>query len=82
VCLPLSADQPLLAKRAEELGASIALNAAELNAQELRDAVERVLDEPAYLENIRKITLSFKEAGGYPKAVAEIFEFKRDKEIA
>lgn len=81
VCIPLGADQPLLAKRAEELGATIALDAAGLDAEKLKEAVERVLRDPAYLQNIRKIDQSFREAGGYPKAVEEIFLFKRKKGI-
>lgn len=81
VALPLGADQPLLAKRAEELGAAISLDAAQLNPETLRLSVEKVLSDPGYLENIKKISASFKEAGGYPTAVAEIFKLKREKGI-
>ncbi|SEW51062.1 macrolide family glycosyltransferase [Chitinophaga arvensicola] len=75
VALPLGADQPLLAKRAEELGAAISLNADTLTPETLRLAVEKVIDEPGYLENIKKISASFREAGGYKKAVEEIFTY-------
>lgn len=79
VALPLGADQPLLAKQAEDLGAAIALDIKTLTPGDLSEAVQKVMTEPAYLENIKKIDESFKAAGGYPKAVAEIFRWKSTK---
>lgn len=81
VCIPLGADQPNLASRAEELGATIALDAATLTPAVLRASVEAVLADPSYLESIRKISTSFNEAGGYKKAVEEIFLLKERKGI-
>jgi MGT family glycosyltransferase len=81
VALPLGADQPVLAKRAEELGAAISLDSATITPEILRNAVEKVLSVPSYLENIKKISDSFNEAGGYKKAVDEIFKLKKEKEI-
>jgi MGT family glycosyltransferase len=81
VCIPLGADQPELAKRAEELGATISLDVNTLDAHKLRSAVEEVMTNPEYLENIKKIGDSFREAGGYKKAVEEIFKLKREKGI-
>jgi UDP:flavonoid glycosyltransferase YjiC (YdhE family) len=72
VCIPLGADQPLLARRAEDLGATIALDPETVTAQALRDAVEDVMWTPSYLENMQRISRSFREAGGYKKAVEEI----------
>jgi MGT family glycosyltransferase len=76
VSLPLGADQPLLAARAEELGATIKLDFAQLTAQLIKDAVLQVMSDPACVEAIRKINESFKTSGGYLKAVDEIFRFK------
>ena len=76
VALPLGADQPLLAKQAEDLGAAISLNVKELTPGALSDAVKKVITEPSYLSNIKKIDESFKAAGGYPMAVQEIFRWK------
>lgn len=76
VSLPLGADQPLLASRAAELGATISLDVQELTPEILRNAVREVLNDPAYLAAIRRINESFREAGGYAKAVDEIFVFK------
>lgn len=79
VAIPIGADQPYMAKRAEELGATISLDKDNINPEILRESVEKVLTDPSYLENMRKISDSFKESGGYKKAVEEIFKLKRDK---
>lgn len=81
VALPLGADQPLLAKQASELNAAISLDAATVDAATLKAAVEQVITDPRYLENIRKIKTSFDEAGGYSKAADEIFELKKARGI-
>jgi UDP:flavonoid glycosyltransferase YjiC (YdhE family) len=52
-----------------------------LTAEQLKKAVAEVLDNPAYLQNIRKVADPFEQAGGYPKAVAEIFKLKKGKGI-
>ncbi len=79
VAIPIGADQPYMAKRAEELGATISLDKDNLTPKILRNSVEKVLTDPSYLENIKKISDSFKEAGGYKMAVKEIFKLKREK---
>jgi len=81
VAIPIGADQPYMAARASELGAAISLDKNKLTSEMLKNAVERVLTEPDYLENIKKISHSFKEAGGYKKAVEEIAKFKKAKGI-
>jgi len=77
VALPMGADQPLLAARARELGATVILDAEGVNALELRSAVNQVVEMPEYLKSIRQINESFRTAGGYPKAVDEIFALIR-----
>lgn len=79
VALPLGADQPLLAKQAEDLGAAISLDIKTLTAEDLSESVKKIMTDPDYLANIKKIDNSFKAAGGYPKAVAEIFNWKKAK---
>ncbi len=79
VSLPLGADQPLLAARAAELGATIHLDLQQLTPDSLKNAVQQVLTDPAYLVAIRKINDSLKVAGGYPKAADEIFKFKKEQ---
>jgi MGT family glycosyltransferase len=72
VALPLGADQPLLAARAQALGATVALDAATVTPRLLRDAVDRVIIDPAIRVGIDRINESFKAAGGYPRAVDAI----------
>jgi len=81
VAIPIGADQPYMAGRASELGAAVSLDKNKLTSEMLKNAVEKVLTEPSYLENIKKISHSFKEAGGYKKAIEEIFKFKKAKGI-
>ena len=77
VCLPMGADQPALASRARELGATIVLDHASATPEQLAEAIDRVVREPSFRENIHRIADSFRAAGGYPAAVDEVFAFKR-----
>jgi MGT family glycosyltransferase len=81
VAIPIGADQPYLAARASELGATISLDKDKLTPEILKNAVEKVLTDQSYIENIKKISTSFKESGGYKKAIEEIFKFKKEKGI-
>jgi MGT family glycosyltransferase len=72
VAIPLGADQPLLAARAQALGATLALDAETLTPQQLRECVNRVILDPAIRVGIDRINQSFKAAGGYPLAVDAI----------
>jgi len=76
VCLPMGADQPALASRARELGATIVLDHATVTPQQLEEAIERVVTEPPLRAGIHAIAESFRAAGGYPKAADEVFAWK------
>ena len=82
VCLPMGADQPALASRARELGATIVLDHASVTAEQLEDAVRRVTTEASFRANIHAVADSFRAAGGYPKAVDEVFALKKTHAIA
>ena len=82
VCLPMGADQPALASRARELGATIVLDHATATAEQLSAAIARVTTEPSFRTNLRVIADSFRSAGGYPKAVDEVFALKQARGIA
>lgn len=81
VAIPLGADNPYIASRVSALGAAISLDKNTLTPEILKNSVEKVLTDPKYLKNIKKINKSFKDAGGYKKAVEEIFKFKKDRGI-
>lgn len=82
VAIPLGADQFFMANRAQELGATIVLDGKNLSIETLKDSVKMVVENPDYLKNIKKISRSFIEAGGYKKAVEEIFKLKKRKGIS
>ncbi|MBK1811262.1 glycosyl transferase [Clostridium sp. YIM B02505] len=82
VALPMGADQPYLAKRAEDLGAAISLDIKSITPELLRASIEKVLNDWTYIENIRKISDSFEKAGGYKKAVEEIYKMKKERLIS
>ena len=82
VCLPMGADQPALASRARELGATIVLDHASVTVDQLATAVERVTTEPSFRTAIAGIAGSFRAAGGYPRAVDAVFALKKARGIA
>ncbi len=82
VAIPIGADQPYMATRVSELGAAISLDKGKLTSDILKKSVEKVMSDPSYLENIKKISNSFKEAGGYKKAIEEILKFKKEKGLS
>ena len=82
VCLPMGADQPALASRARELGATIVLDHASVTVEQLAEAVERVLAEPSFRASIREIADSFRAAGGYAKAGDAVFALKKARGLA
>lgn len=74
VAIPIGGDQPYMAKRASELGAAISLDKDKLTPEILKGSVKKVLTDPKYIENIKKISDSFKKSGGYEKAVEVFFK--------
>ncbi|TVX93546.1 macrolide family glycosyltransferase [Paenibacillus agilis] len=72
VMIPLSSDQPVVAKRVEELGAGIALDKNNLTPELLKAALLKVLNEASYKESANRIGDSFRDAGGYQEAANRI----------
>lgn len=81
VAIPIGADQPYMAGRAAELEAAISLDKNKITPEILKSSIKKVLSDPSYLENIKRISNSFKKTGGYQKAVEEIFKLKKAKHI-
>lgn len=75
VVIPQSADQPVIAMQVENLGAGVTLQMQGLTADQLRESVERVLNNPSFKEAAFKMKESFRKSGGYKQAVDEIFTF-------
>jgi MGT family glycosyltransferase len=76
VVIPVTGDQPLVAKRVSEVGAGIRLNRKELTSESLREAVEKVTYDVTFKENSRKVGETLRNAGGYNRAVDEILKMK------
>ncbi|EEL29153.1 glycosyltransferase [Bacillus cereus] len=76
VVIPVTGDQPFVAKRLTEVGAGITLNRNELTSELLRETVKKVMDDVTFKENSRKVGESLRNAGGYQRAVEEIFKLK------
>ncbi|HDR4440069.1 glycosyl transferase [Bacillus thuringiensis serovar brasilensis] len=76
VILPITNDQPFVAKRVEELNAGIVLNHKSVTVAELKEAVNTLLNNSSYKEASTLIGQSLRESGGYKRAVDEIFNLK------
>jgi MGT family glycosyltransferase len=76
VVIPITADQPFVAQRVSELGAGISLIKDNVNEENLKHSLERIMNEEIFNKNAKQISESFKKAGGYKRAADEIFNFK------
>lgn len=76
IVIPLSADQPIIAKQVTNIGAGIQLQMQTLTANQLKETADQVLNNPSIHKAVANIKESFQTSGGYHKAVDEIFEFK------
>ncbi|MGQ7871580.1 macrolide family glycosyltransferase [Bacillus sp. 1A] len=76
VILPITNDQPFVAKRVEELNAGVVLDHKSVTVSELKGAVNTFLNNFSYKEASKFIGRSLRESGGYKRAVDEIFILK------
>jgi zeaxanthin glucosyltransferase len=73
VMIPLGNDQPGVAARVAARGAGVVVAKSKLNAERLRQALQRVLDEPGYRERAQELGREMREIDG-PAMAAEIIE--------
>jgi len=71
VCIPLVGDQPENAARVQALGAGIRLP-SDAEPSRIREAIERVLTEPAFRLGARRIAKAIAEENPVEAAVGEI----------
>ncbi|MGW6710481.1 glycosyltransferase [Streptomyces sp. NPDC054956] len=64
VVAPIRDDQPIVAQQVVEAGAGVRVRFGRTRAEELRDALTAVLDEPVHRRGARRIQASFAAAGG------------------
>ncbi|RKN75828.1 macrolide family glycosyltransferase [Paenibacillus ginsengarvi] len=76
VVIPQSADQPVIAGQVASIGAGVELSMQTLTVPGLRDAADQVLSDSSYRNATAQVGASFRQSGGYRRAVDEIFDFK------
>ncbi|WP_040948949.1 macrolide family glycosyltransferase [Gorillibacterium massiliense] len=77
IVIPQSADQPVIAGQVAKLGASLILQMQNLTANQVREAVDHVLNHSSFEKAARSLSESFRKSGGSHQAVDEIFEFTK-----
>lgn len=81
VVLPQDKDQPMVAQRLVELEAGYRITKDQIRVESLRTAVDEVLCNPAYKENVKKINASFHQSGGPAEALERIDDFLKIKSV-
>ena len=66
--IPITYEQPAIARRVEWTGSGRSVPLAKLNAAVLREVVRDVLDGSEYHESSRRIADSIRKAGGVHRA--------------
>jgi MGT family glycosyltransferase len=74
VVAPIRDDQPMIAQQVVRAGAGLRVRFGRLSSAALRDAVRRVLDEPAFAAAAKRVGASFATAGGAARAAQHIAE--------
>ncbi len=82
IVIPQSADQPIIAGQVVHIGAGMKLQMQNLTANQLRESVDHVLNDPTFNQAVAKIKESFQQSGGYRQAVDEILEWKNQYPIS
>ncbi|MBU3201354.1 glycosyl transferase [Clostridium estertheticum] len=81
ILIPQFADQPFVAKRVAELGAGIIIEKDKVTTEILKQSVVKIFSDNNFRRNSERIGKSLREAGGYKKAVDEIFNLKNEKQF-
>ena len=82
VVIPQEIDQPMIAKRIEELYLGKMINKKNVTASNLREAVREVLENSVYNNNMMRMSKEMQEAGGNQKAVMEIEGYLHEKGLS
>ena len=82
VLLPLSADQPINARRVAELGAGLALDGGPADVPRLAAAVTRVLEEPGYRAAARRVAAEVGTLPPVEEAAADLSAIAQLQRVA
>ncbi len=77
VLIPQQPEQYMHAQRTMDMGLGMLLERDSVNATTLREAVERVADDPSYNDRLQQAQQAVRAAGGYQRAADAIMEFTR-----
>lgn len=77
IICPIRADQFIVARRVEELGAGIYIKDKKITAELLKEKTEKISSNETFARNSRKISDSLRSASGAQRAVDEIFSLKK-----
>lgn len=77
VVAPIKHDQPVIASQVAQAGAGIRVRFARVTAEQLREAVTAVLDDPSYRTAAARARDCFAAAGGAPAAAAHLAALAR-----
>ncbi len=77
VAVPQMVEQSMTAQRVAELGLGIALDKEHITVEGLRDAVDQVINEPAYKQRVLEMQKHIHDAGGYKRAADAMINYRR-----
>ncbi|MGF7532944.1 macrolide family glycosyltransferase [Bacillus mexicanus] len=79
VVIPIGADQFVVGRQVEKIGAGKVLKKEQLSESLLKETIQEVLNNPVYTEKAEDIGQSLKAAGGSKKAADSILEVVKHK---
>jgi MGT family glycosyltransferase len=82
IVVPNTVEQATNAARVEQLQGGLYLDHKGLNADKLKQAVKRILSDPAFSAGLERIRTSFVEAGGIQRAADAIHTFKHTNNLS
>lgn len=82
VVVPQMVEQAMTAKRVAELELGIALNTEDVTAEALRNAVERISNDPGYYQRAQDMQQKTHEAGGYKRAADAIIQYSHSYQLS
>lgn len=72
IVVPQAVDQPIVGQRVEDLDLGMVINKKEVSSEKLRKNSIEILNNPKYKENMDKMRVKVREAGGEKAAANEI----------
>jgi MGT family glycosyltransferase len=82
VVLPQMMEQEMTARRIEELGLGVALDQENLTAEQLREAITHIQQNPIITQRLQAMQKTVHAAGGYQRAVDAILDFANSRTSA